>query len=280
MLRREAAARGISINDLLNDEITSKVAPVTPEEANAIYELRRAEYHTVTREDGLRLAATRLMAQRTGDRRAEYLLELHRSFEPQILLAPPRLSRVLSEGPTKGPDTALLTIIEFTDFQCPFCARVQPVLQQIAQNYAGRVRIIFRSLPLSIHVFAESAAEAAFCAGEQDRFWEMHDYLFKHQESLAAEDLQQHSRALGLDPARFQSCLASGRSAKVSHNDQAIAAELWHPTQHAYLFRKRKAAKWRRRLREILAATGRRARFQGPSQTGRRNTPAILRRIT
>ncbi len=223
-IRREASMRGLSVADLIRVEVSDKVLAVTSIEANAIYESRKAEYRAIAREDALRLASERLKAQRTSERRAEYLAELWKRFEPQILLDPPRATSNLAVGPAKGPDQAPITIVEFTDFQCPFCAKVQPVLKQLDAMYPGKIRFAFRSLPISSHAFAEPAAEAALCAGEQGRFWDMHDHLFERQDALTTQDLARYAHTIGLDQALFDSCRASDRPAKASREDQAAAA--------------------------------------------------------
>ena len=119
---------------------------------------------------------------------------------------PNRVYTVSTEGAyAKGPDVAPITIVEFSDFQCPFCARVEPTLKQIEDRYKGRVRIVWKNMPLtSIHENAAGAALAAEAAGRQGKFWEFHDRLFADQEKLGPDDLRQHARDLQLDMSRFE----------------------------------------------------------------------------
>jgi protein-disulfide isomerase len=116
-------------------------------------------------------------------------------------------------APFKGERSAKVTLIEFTDYQCPFCARhVREGLSQIEKDYiqTGKVRYVLRDFPLeSIHPHAFKAAEAALCAGDQAKYWELHDRLFADQKALAPKDLLQHAQALGLDLPKFQQCLES-----------------------------------------------------------------------
>jgi protein-disulfide isomerase len=122
-------------------------------------------------------------------------------------------SGVLIKGDTKAP----VTIVEFTDMQCPFCSRyAQNTFAQIDNEYikTGKVRYVVKNFPLeSMHPNAFKAAEATHCAAEQDRAWDMHNRLFANQQKLAADDLDGYAGALGLDSVKFKGCLESGRYA-------------------------------------------------------------------
>ncbi len=126
---------------------------------------------------------------------------------------------------SRGARDAALTLVEFSDFQCPFCGRYfRETLPQIDREYVqtGKIRYVFRNFPLeSIHKEAFKAAEAADCAGEQDKYWEMHDRLFAHQDALGPEDLSGHAAVLGLDVPGFEQCLQSGRYADAIRQDVA-----------------------------------------------------------
>jgi thiol-disulfide isomerase/thioredoxin len=117
-----------------------------------------------------------------------------------------------------------VTIVEFSEFQCPFCRRVLPALRQVEERYRGRVRLVFRHFPLARHKEAPKAAEAAECARDQGRFWEMHDRLFANAEQLKPADLKGHARAIGIDGPAFDACLDSGRHAERWKRDLAVFA--------------------------------------------------------
>jgi protein-disulfide isomerase len=127
---------------------------------------------------------------------------------------------------TKGPATAPVTIVEFSDFQCPFCARAVPTLKQIEDAYQGRVRIVWKHLPLDIHKDAVGAALAAEAAGNQGRFWEYHDRLFASQDRLGADDLKQYAKDLGLEMSRFDADLLKSDQKKKIDADTAEARTL------------------------------------------------------
>jgi protein-disulfide isomerase len=136
----------------------------------------------------------------------------------------------VAKEPFKGAANAKVAIIEFSDYQCPFCARYEKdTYPQIVKDYVdtGKVKYVWRDLPLeSIHPNAFKAAEAAHCAGEQGRFWEMHDQLFANYRNLAAEELPKHAEAVKVDAAQFQQCLASGRHATAIRQDMTDAANV------------------------------------------------------
>jgi len=123
----------------------------------------------------------------------------------------------VADAPTLGRADAPVTIVEFSDYQCPFCQRFfATTLPALKKDYieTGKVRYVFRDYPLDqIHPLARKAAEAAHCAGEQDKYWEMHDLLFQSPRALAVPQLTEHARTLGVDGVAFEECLSSGRHA-------------------------------------------------------------------
>ena len=140
---------------------------------------------------------------------------------------PDRIYTVNTQGaPTKGPDNAIVTIVEFSDFECPFCAKVVPTLKQIEERYKDRVRIVWKHLPLSIHKDARDAALAAEVARKQGKFWEFHDRLFANQDKLGLEDLKAHAKDLELDMTRFEADLQKAEDKKRIDADVAEAATL------------------------------------------------------
>jgi len=126
----------------------------------------------------------------------------------------------------KGPANAPVTIVEFSDFQCPFCARVAPTLKRIEDEYKDNVRIVWKHLPLDIHKDAVGAALAAEGAAKQGKFWEFHDVLFANQKTLGPEDLKQYAKDLRLDMKRFEIDLLNSEDKKKIDNDVAEAKSL------------------------------------------------------
>jgi protein-disulfide isomerase len=130
-------------------------------------------------------------------------------------------------GATKGARDAKVTLIEFTDYQCPFCSRhFRDTLPQIDNDYVktGKIRYVLREFPLeTIHPMAFKAAEAANCSGEQGKYWEMHDRLFGNQNALGADQLPSYAQAVGLDAGKFKACLDSGKYTSKVRKDLAEA---------------------------------------------------------
>ncbi len=126
----------------------------------------------------------------------------------------------------KGPQGAPVTLVEFSDYQCPFCAQAAPVIDRILEKYPNDVRFALRHLPLPQHPYARKAAEAAQIAGEQGKFWEYHDALFANQENMKTDDLLRYAKTVGLDVEKFKSELESGRYSSVINKDVATARRL------------------------------------------------------
>jgi protein-disulfide isomerase len=113
------------------------------------------------------------------------------------------------KAPMRGPKNAPLTVVLFSDFQCPFCGRVEPSLTELEKAYPGKVRVFWKNFPLSFHNNAKPAAEAAMAANEQGKFWEMHDKLFANQQNLDAASLEKYAKEIGLDMAKFKAAVDS-----------------------------------------------------------------------
>jgi|SRR5271165_3392078 len=152
--------------------------------------------------------------------RRNYLDSLRAKYHATILLEA-RREAVAAIGPVRGPSNAPVTIVEFSDFQCPFCGRLEPALVSVLAEYPSQVRLFYRNFPLtSMHPDAQKAAEAGLCAEEQGKFWEMHDLMFAEQASLGMNALKEKARRIGMDTTLFNNCLDSGK-----HRD-AIRADL------------------------------------------------------
>jgi protein-disulfide isomerase len=119
-----------------------------------------------------------------------------------------------------------VTIVEFSDFQCPFCQRVNDALSQVKQNFAGDIRVVFRQRPLPMHPDAREGAKAALAAHRQGKFWEMHDKLFASPKDMSKEALMRHAQELGLDVAMFELDMAAADLEQQIKDDEALANKL------------------------------------------------------
>jgi protein-disulfide isomerase len=155
-----------------------------------------------------------LQDQSSETARASLIADLRKSGpEVRVLFDAPRHTvEVTADDPSIGSASAPVTLVEFSDFQCPFCQRVAPTLKQVKQTYGDKVRIVWKDFPLTqIHPQAFKAGEAAHCAADQGKFWEYHDRLFANQQQLMPADLKKHATDLGLDSKAFDSCLDSSK---------------------------------------------------------------------
>jgi len=214
LVEREAKARGISTTELVRIEVESRVAPITDAEARAAYEITAERSSSEPAPEALRQVASGLRQRRINDRRETFVRSLREKAGVRVLLEPPRLVIDSGDGPAKGPKNAPITIVEFSEFQCSYCARASSTLKQLQVQYGDKLRIVFRHFPLPSHKEAAKASEAALCASEQQKFWEMHDGLFANQSRLQLSDLRQRAADLALDLERFNDCLDSGRHAQ------------------------------------------------------------------
>ena len=218
LLEKEAAARGVTPEALHKAEVEDK-ALVTDADAKSYYEANKARFGTASEADALRQVKAGLGQQRQAERRAALSRDLRRKYEVKILLEPYRVPVEVGSAPVRGNPKAPVTVVEFSDFQCPYCVRARPTVNRVREAYGDRVRWVFRHFPLDFHAQAEKAGEAAACAGEQGKFWEMHDHLWANTAKLQVADLKAHAATLGLDAARFGQCLDSGRHAGLVEAD-------------------------------------------------------------
>jgi protein-disulfide isomerase len=214
LIENAAKAAGQSVAAFVEQETAKRLPPVAESDIAQFYEENkdRAQGRTL---DQLRAEIKPyLEARRRAQARAMMVEELKKKDGNAVRLSlePPRYTVPTMAGdPVRGNPSAPVTIVEFSDFQCPFCARVNPTLDRIRQTYGDKVKIVFKDYPLPNHPQAPKAAEAARCAGEQNKFWEMHDAMFANQRALEVPALKQTAKTLGLDGAAFDSCLDSGK---------------------------------------------------------------------
>jgi protein-disulfide isomerase len=219
MRELEAAEAGLGVDELVAREVDAKLDPVSDADVDAFYEQNRARINQPREEIGPRILEY-LTQQKRGQAMATWMSALREKYAVTTLLEPIRME-VAAEGfPAKGPADAAVTIVEFSDFECPYCGRIVPTLQQVTEKYPNEVRFVFRQFPLNIHPNAQKAAEASLCANEQGKFWEMHDAMFTNQRALGVDQLKAAAATLGLDATAFNECLDSGRTAA------AVAADL------------------------------------------------------
>jgi protein-disulfide isomerase len=132
----------------------------------------------------------------------------------------------IGNSPVKGSNSARVTVVAFSDFQCPFCSRAVPTMKQIEDTYKNKVRIAFKQMPLPFHDKAPLAAEASLAAHEQGKFWEYHDKLFANQQALDRPSLEKYAQEIGLNVAKFKAALDSGKFKKQVEDDSKLGASV------------------------------------------------------
>jgi protein-disulfide isomerase len=184
---------------------------VTDADVDSFYEQNKAQIPRPKEEVAGQIKQY-LEQQRQGETRQKYFDDLRARYKVEYLMEPDRIE-VATTGPAVGPASAPVTIVEFSDFQCPFCSRLVPTIEEVKKKYGDKVRIVFRQFPLNFHQFAQKAAEASLCANEQGKFWQMHDAMFANQQALAVEQLKAKAVELGMNADQFNSCLDQGKYA-------------------------------------------------------------------
>ena len=229
LLTAEATRRGVSAAALVEAEITSKQSKVSDEEIAIFYGANQAKLQKDLNawRDQIR---TFLNTQKASERKQAFVAQLRQQAKVDVLLKAPAIFRAeipVGGAFTKGPATAPVTLVEYGDFHCPFCKRVQPTLSAVLAKYGPKVRMVYKDFPLdNLHPQARAAAEAARCAGEQGKFWEFHDRIYAGDADATAPTMQLYAQQLGLDAAKFEECRSTRKFQAQVRADEAEGAKL------------------------------------------------------
>ena len=214
LIEEAAKAAGMSADAYLQKESARRIQPVTEDDLTKFYNDIKDQVQGRAFGDLRAPMRQRIESDRALQARAQLVQDLEKKAAVKIMLDPPRYTvAVAQDDPVRGSKSAAVTIVEFSEYQCPFCARVNPTLDRIRQTYGNKVKIVFKDFPLPNHAQAPKAAEAAHCAGEQGKYWEMHDAMFANQRALEVPALKQYAGGVGLDMTKFNQCLDSGQYA-------------------------------------------------------------------
>jgi protein-disulfide isomerase len=220
----EAAKAKKPTDEWLKEQVDKRIAEPSDGEVEAAYNQFKARLGDQTLEQAKPQIVRYLKSQQGQTIYTQIVDELRAKANIKLFFEPPRV--VVGEGvyPSRGPKDAPVTIVEFSDYQCPFCSRGETAMTQVKETYGDKVRIFFRDFPLSFHQNAQKAAEAAGCAGDQGKFWEMHDKLFANQQALGIPELKKYAGELSLDQKKFDECLDGGKRADAIKKDTADGA--------------------------------------------------------
>ncbi|MEZ4235920.1 MAG: thioredoxin domain-containing protein [Myxococcota bacterium] len=221
LLEKEAEKRGLTVDALIQAEVQEKVTPPTEEEVRAFYEQNKSQMQGPVEVEGQRIAQFLYEKQA----QAAFLALMTRLKEEaggvETFLPRYRIEVAAKDGPRRGPEKAPVEIVEFSDFQCPYCSDAAETAKQLSERYGDKVSLVYRNFPLPMHGQAHRAAEASLCAKDQDKFWDYHDALFGDQKAWTDEDFVGYATAAGLDADAFRTCLTEGKHAEAVDSDIA-----------------------------------------------------------
>jgi protein-disulfide isomerase len=210
LLEAEAAATGkADVDALLKEQIETKVEQPTEAELKEFYTAMQRQLRGASYEEVKDRIEAEVLRRKQAERFATYMDELKAKYGVKNTLPAPTLPRIpvsADDDPSKGPADAKVTIVQFAEFQCPYCGKAGESVDKVLETYGDDVRMVFRDFPLSFHPRAIPAAVAANCAGEQGKYWDMHDRLMANQRALEEADLTAHATALQLDLAKWNTC--------------------------------------------------------------------------
>jgi protein-disulfide isomerase len=194
---------------LYEQEVDAKVPEPTDAEIGAVYAMQREQLNKPLDEVKAQLQQT-LKRAKIQQARQEYSAHLRDQAKIAVLLSPPRVQVGFDPARVRGNPKARVMIVEFSDFQCPYCGQVEATLKSVLAKHQDTVALAFRDMPITqIHPMAQGAAEASRCAGEQGKYWEYHDLLFGDQAGLDRNGLIAKAAKLQLDSKQFEACLSS-----------------------------------------------------------------------
>jgi len=222
LIEIEAKKRNIKPEVLINQEVTSKIKPVTDEEASAFAKGKVPDNKFKEYKDRIKMY---LSKQQEGEVKKNFAQSLRAKYKVEMKIKKPKKAKMEvklnGDEPTKGDNKAKVVVVEFSDFQCPFCKRASTNGASIVKEYGNKVKYAFKQFPLSFHDKAHRAAEAAVCMQDQGKFFEYHDKLFENNQALEEADLKKYAVEVGGDAAKFDECLKSGKSKARVDKDMA-----------------------------------------------------------
>jgi protein-disulfide isomerase len=210
ILNAEAKKRGLAaLEDLLKLEVSDKVAAPTEAEITDAYAALQRKLRGQSKEEARSVLVSAVTQKKQGERYAQYIEELRGKYGATVQLTFPDVPRIpvsADDDPFIGPADAPITIVQFAEFQCPYCGKARESIDRVLANYDGKVKFVFRDFPLGFHDKAIPAAIAANCAEKQGKYWEVHDAFMKDQTALAEADLQRVAKAAKLDLGAWEEC--------------------------------------------------------------------------
>ena len=227
LIEKEAKKRGLSSEALVKSEIDDKVGKNSENEIDALFERHRGQLGGRTKADVRPEIERYLRQQKETAERTRFHAFLREKAEIVTKLEAPRVAvTVPADAPSLGPASAPITIVEFTDYQCPYCHRAQGTVDEILAKYGDKVRFIHQDFPLDSHPRAIFASRAARCAGDQGKYWEYHRGLLSEPSDFSDADLVKRAAGLSLATAEFKTCVDSKKHDEVIRAAQKAGSAL------------------------------------------------------
>lgn len=220
LVEAEAAKQKLSVDALIAAQVQAGSTPVTDEEIAKFYAENRSQMQGSIEEMKPRISQY-LEQERAGAIIRAYVDKLKVEANVKTFLPYYRLDVAAKDSPRKGSAEAPIQIVEFSDFQCPYCSQAAATVRAIEEKYGDRVSVVYRHFPLPMHGSAHRAAEASQCANDQGQFWKYHDTLFGDQKPWTDEDYKRYAKDLGLDAKAFDACLTGGQHVATVDEDMA-----------------------------------------------------------
>lgn len=218
----EAKKQGKTVEDLILAEAGGTFDP-TDVQIEDWYKENQARLGGRSLEQLRSQIADLLRKQNREDGAIKLQDRLNKERQVVVKFEPFRLTFEAGQSPTLGKAGAPVQVVEFSDFQCPFCQRFYPTIHELSKNYGDKIQVVYKQFPLpSIHPFAIKAAEASLCARDQGKFWELHDMMFKEQATIGVSDLKQKAVRLGMNGPEFNKCLDTGKYSEEVQNDMKL----------------------------------------------------------
>jgi protein-disulfide isomerase len=206
LLKQEAAAQKITPEQLEQKEVAAKSGEPSDAEIQQVYDANKAQLQGQTLDAVKPRIVEFLKEQKGGARKAQYIDELKAKYKTVVNLKAPVVEVGTGGRPEKGPKDAPITLIVFSDYECPFCRRAEPTVEQVLKTYEGKIRYVFRDYPLPFHSKARPAAVAANCAIPQGKYWEFNQKLFNAD--ISPEGIKKIAGEVGVDQKKFDECVA------------------------------------------------------------------------
>lgn len=223
LLEKEAAARGTTPEKVIEAEVQSKLTEPGDAEIQQVYDANKQQLGDTPLEQVKPRIVQYLKGQQEATLQQTFLAGLRTKYDTKITLRPPVVEVGDGGRTAKGPADAPITIIEFSDYECPFCKRAEESVKQVMEAYPGKIRLVYRDYPLPFHSNAKPASIAAVCAEKQGKFWEYHEKLFAAS-ALNDETYKAVAGEVGLDMEKFEACQKDPATAAAVDKDTADGA--------------------------------------------------------